>query len=182
MTKITTASDVVPVADAHGAAPVLAGLADAALTIKLHQFESAFDRHGEAEERCIAACKALEARPLPQALVVALNDRTLVGVAITYSEGATVQGLRCLLEVAAEMAQHQGAQTTTLTQEDCDLDHLVDAGGLADLNPAEPLVVMDGELLCPTTGEVPSIAAICALTRAPSSFTSIHAPWRRPRL
>lgn len=89
MTKITTASDVVPVADAHGAASVLAGLADAALTIKIDQFEPAFDRHGEAEERCIAACKALEARPLPQVLVVAPKDRTLVGVTMTYSDGAT---------------------------------------------------------------------------------------------
>lgn len=87
MTKITTASDVVSNLSAHRAASVLAGLTEAALTIKLDQFEPAFDRHGEAEDRYLSARKDLEAATLPPALVVAPKGRTLVGVTMTYSNG-----------------------------------------------------------------------------------------------
>ncbi|HWU14498.1 MAG TPA: hypothetical protein VN157_10865, partial [Caulobacter sp.] len=87
MTKITTASDIVSNVGALGAASVLAGLTEAALTIKLGQFEPAFDRHGEAEDRYLSARKDLEAAPLPPALVVAPKGRTLVGVTMTYSDG-----------------------------------------------------------------------------------------------
>lgn len=59
MTKIITTPDVVANVGALGAASVIAGLTETALTIKLEQFEPAFDRHGEAEGRCLSARRAL---------------------------------------------------------------------------------------------------------------------------
>jgi hypothetical protein len=127
MTKITTASDIASNVGALGAASVLAGLTEAALTIKLDQFEPAFDRHGEAEDRYLSARKALEATPLPAALVVPPKGRTLVGVTMTYSDGAA--------ETRPIPPQPIRLETAQAVLDYCDGDVALAAPYLAALEP-----------------------------------------------